>query len=96
MPPQLEFDAGLLAQDVVDAWGTVMQGGKGKALSADFESLFEKACAYRIAKRIADNHREYERLTKEEAEQEQVTKKEFLKAYLPVANMAMEWCAERV
>jgi hypothetical protein len=97
MVPRREVDVSQLAQDVVDAWGTVMQGGKGAALSADFKVLFEKACAYLAAKKIADdNHREHGRLTQEEAEQEQRTKTEFLNAYLPVARMALRWCEERV
>jgi hypothetical protein len=96
MLPQREFDADQLAQDVVNAWGTVMQGGNGKALSADFKDLFEKACAYRTAKEVADNHREHNMLTVAEEEREQITRKEFLDAYLPVARMAMEWCAQRV
>ena len=96
MQPQREFDTYLLAQDVVNAWGTVMQDGKGKALSADFKALFEKACAYRTAKEVADNHREHNMLTVAEADREQITKREFLNAYLPVAKMGMEWCAQRV
>jgi hypothetical protein len=72
-----------------------MQGG-GAALSADFKALFEKACAYLTAKRIADNQRKHDRLTREEAEQEQRTRKDFLTAYLPVARMALAWCSERV
>ena len=81
---------------MVDAWGAVMQAGNGKALSADFKALFEKACAYRTAKEVADNHRDNDRLTEEDATREQTTKKEFLDAYIPVASMAMEWCARRV
>ena len=93
--PQIELDASQLAQDVVDAWGMAMLVGTGKALSADFKALFEKACAYRTAKEVADNHRD-QGLTEEEVEREQVTRKDFLKAYLPVARMALRWCEERV
>jgi hypothetical protein len=95
MLPRQEVDVSQLAQDVVDAWSTAMQGG-GAALSADFKALFEKACAYLTAKRIADNQRKHDRLTREEAEQEQRTRKDFLTAYLPVARMALAWCSERV
>jgi hypothetical protein len=94
--PRAELDASQLAQDVVDAWGMAMLGGTGKALSADFKALFEKACAYRSAKEVADNHREHGRLTEEEAQQEQRTRAAFLKAYVPVARMALRWCEERV
>jgi hypothetical protein len=95
MLPRQEVDVSQLAQDVVDAWSTAMQGG-GAALSADFKALFEKACAYLAAKKIADNHREHGRSTEQEAEREQVTRKDFLNAYLPVARMALAWCSERV
>jgi hypothetical protein len=94
--PQVELDASQLAQDVVDAWGMAMLGGNGKVLYADFEALFQKACAYRSAKEIADNRRESDRLTEQEAEHERITRTEFLKAYLPVARMALRWCEERV
>lgn len=72
------------------------RGGKGAALSADFKALFKKACAYLTAKGVADNHREHNMLTAQEAEQEQRTKTEFLNAYLPVARMTLAWCSERV
>jgi hypothetical protein len=94
--PQVQLDASLLAQDVVDAWGLAMLGGNGKALSTDFKALFDKACAYRTAKEVADNHREHGGLTEEEAEREHVTRKDFLTAYLPVARMGLRWCEERV
>ena len=82
---------------MADHWlGTVMQAGNGKALSADFKALFEKACAYRNAKEVADNRREHDRLTEQQAEQEQITKNEFIDAYLPVARQAMGWWARRV
>jgi hypothetical protein len=96
MPPEREVDVDVLAQDVVDAWGTAMLGGNGKALSADFKALFEKACAYRRAKEVADNHREHNMLTGQEEEREHRTRKEFLNAYLPVAKLALRWCEDRV
>ena len=93
MQPKREFDVDEAAQNVVNACAIALQRG---SVPADINELFDKMEDYRNAKTVADNRREQLRLTKEEAEQEQVTKKEFLKAYLPVANMAMEWCAERV
>ena len=95
MLPQGEFDADQLAQDVVDAWAVAMLAGNVKNLSADYKALFEKACAYRTAKEVTDNHREHNMLTLAQEEREQRTKKEFLEAYLPVAKTALRWCSER-
>jgi hypothetical protein len=50
-------------------------------LSTDFKALFEKMQAYRTAKSIADNHREHNVLTEQEAAEERATKKVFLDAY---------------
>jgi hypothetical protein len=96
MPPERELDVVVLAQDVVDAWGMAMLGGKGAALSRDFKALFDKACAYRTAKEVADNHRAHNMLTQQEEEREHRTRKEFLNAYLPVVEIALKWCSERV
>ena len=95
MLPHGEFDADQLAQDVVDAWAVAMLAGNVKNLSADCKALFEKACAYRTAKEVTDNHREHNMLTVAQEEREQRTKKEFLEAYLPVAKTALRWCSER-
>lgn len=78
MQPKREFDADEAAQDVVNACATALQGG---SLPADVNELFNKMQDYRTAKKAADNRREQLRLTKEEAEQERTTKREFLDAY---------------
>jgi hypothetical protein len=78
MQPKREFDADEAAQDVVNACATALQGG---SLPADVNELFNKMQDYRTAKKVADNRREQLRLTKEEAEQERTTKREFLDAY---------------
>jgi uncharacterized protein YktA (UPF0223 family) len=81
MVSRLELNADEAAQDVLNAWGAYRTNVDQKPLSADFGTLFEKMQGYRNAKSIADNRREQNRLTKEEAQREQVTKKEFLDAY---------------
>ncbi len=81
MQAQKELDADQLAQDVVNAWGVNMNAGNGKYLSSDFKALFDKTCAYRDAKKVADNRREHNMLTDEEATQERAARKEFLDAY---------------
>ena len=78
---QPEEHADVLAQRVVGAWGINMQAGNAECLSADFEALFEKTCAYRDAKKIADNRREFNAITDKEAIREQVTRREFLEAH---------------
>jgi hypothetical protein len=78
MQPKREFDADEAAQDVVNACAMALQGG---SLPADVNELFFKMQAYRNAKTVADNRREHDRLTEEEAEREHTTKREFLDAY---------------
>jgi hypothetical protein len=76
---QEEQNADALAQEVVNAWG--LNSGNFGLLSTDFKALFEKTCAYRDAKRIADNRREFNVLAAEEAINEQRARKEFFDAY---------------
>jgi hypothetical protein len=78
MQPKREFDVDEAAQNVVNACAMALQGG---SLPADVNELFDKMQDYRNAKTVADNRREQLRLTKEEAEQERATKREFLDAY---------------
>jgi hypothetical protein len=78
MQPKREFDADEAAQDVVNACAMALQVG---SLPANVNELFDKMQAYRNAKTVADNRREYFRLTEEEAERERTTKREFLDAY---------------
>jgi hypothetical protein len=81
MVSRLELTADEAVQDVLNAWGAYRTSVERPPLSVDFGSLFDKMQAYRNAKSIADNRRGQNRLTKEEAPREQVTKKEFLDAY---------------
>lgn len=78
---QSEQDADVLAQNVVNAWAANVTAGNAELLSAEFKALFEKTCAYRDAKRVADNRREFRMLTKEEAVEERMTLNEFLESY---------------
>jgi hypothetical protein len=80
MVPHRDIDVDRLAQEVVTPWGTATKAGRGKHLSTDFKALFDKTCAYRIAKNVANNRREHGVLTAEETLRQE-SKKEFLDAY---------------
>lgn len=69
------------AQDVVNAWGQNVQAGNGTLLSDDFKDVLEKACKYRDAKKIADNRRQFARLSEIESDAEQSTRQDFAGAY---------------
>lgn len=81
MQPKREFDADEATQEVVKAWCMHMNAGNAQHLTADFMQLFDKACAYSAAKHIADNGREFDRLTGKQVADEQRTKKEFTDAW---------------
>jgi hypothetical protein len=81
MQAEGDVNADQLAQDVVNAWGANVKAGNGELLSGEFRALFEKTCAYRDAKRIADNRREHHMLTDREASEETAARSEFLEAY---------------
>jgi hypothetical protein len=70
-----------LAQDVVNAWGVNVSAGNSAYLTASFKALFDAADHYRTAKQIADNRREFNLLTEEEADKEQATRASFAQAY---------------
>jgi hypothetical protein len=70
-----------LAQNVVDAWGVNMQAGNGELLSNDFKALFDKACTYRLAKRLADNYRENGVPTEQVAAEEIAARQAFAETY---------------
>ena len=82
MPPideDLEDGADDRAQQVVDYCAPIMAAGH--ALLPDDEALFELAQRYRTAKRTADNHREFDRLTESEVAEEIATRRRFMEAY---------------
>ena len=70
-----------LAQDVVNAWGVNMQAGNGELLTPDFKALLDKACRYRTARSIADNHREFNVLSERTAAEEQEARLGFAETY---------------
>jgi hypothetical protein len=80
MQPKRELDADEFAQEIANVWGAATHAGNSKELSPDFKQLFDKACNYRIAKKVADNSRENDKLTAQEAAEEQATKKALLDA----------------
>lgn len=67
-----------LAQQFVNTWG--LHTKAGNKLSDDFVAVFNKACDYRNAKMVADNHRRNKLLSVPMAEVEQSTKQEFAEA----------------
>jgi hypothetical protein len=69
------------AQQVVDAWGVNVRAGNAALLTDDFKALFDKACRYRDAKSLAENHREFNMLTEREATEEKSMRHAFLEAY---------------
>jgi hypothetical protein len=82
MPPIEEYleKADILAQDVVNAWGVNMQAGSAPRLTNKFKELFNKACLYQNARRLAKNHRQFHALSEEEAAEEQATRQAFAEA----------------
>ncbi len=83
MPPLEEYldHADDLAQHVVDAWGVNDQAGNAPLLTTRFKVLVDKACLYRNARRLADNHREYNVLSEEDEAEEKATREAFAIAY---------------
>jgi DNA-binding SARP family transcriptional activator len=90
MPPLEEYleRADELAQHVVETWGINVQSGnaafltQSKAfLSTKFKVLVDKACLYRNARRLADNHREYNVLSEEDEAEEKAAREAFALAY---------------
>lgn len=70
-----------LAQEVVNAWGIHASAGNASRLTADFQSLFDKACEYRTAKDIANNHRDFGVLSEAEACREKAARESFARAF---------------
>jgi len=74
-------NADALAQDVVNAWGVNVSAGNASDLTPEFRRLLDKACRYRTAKSIADNHREFNVLTDAEETELQTARLEFAEEY---------------
>jgi len=81
MPPLEEYlkNADRLAQEVVNGWGINVQ--MGNALSPEFKALVDKASLYRIARRLADNHRKFDVMSEQEAVEEMAQRHAFAEAY---------------
>ena len=60
MPPLEKYlkEADRLAQEVMNAWEIKAQAGI--VPTPEFKALLEKACVYRTARRLADNHRKFD------------------------------------
>jgi hypothetical protein len=80
MPPLEHYleNADTLAQEVVNTWGQV---GNSAPLTTQFNALLDKACAYRNAKRLADNRREHNMLSEQDEAEEKATRQAFAEAY---------------
>jgi hypothetical protein len=83
MPPLEKYveHADELAQEVVNSWGANATAGNTASLSSDFMALFNKACLYRDARKIAQNRREFHILTESEAVEEISARQAFAEAY---------------
>ena len=66
-----------LAQEVVNASGINARTGNAATLTRDFKALFEIACQYRTARETADNHREFNVLSEQDATKEKETRESF-------------------
>jgi cell division protein FtsB len=69
------------AQEVVNVWGLNMQAGNAASLTKEFKVLFELACRYQEASKLAQSHRLFDALSEQEAIDELVTRQTFAEAY---------------
>jgi len=88
MPPLEEYlrNADRLAQVVVNAWGKNAQAGNAQLLTPQFvtpqfKELFDMACLYRNARKLADNHRKFNVMSDQEEEEEMAIRRAFAEAY---------------
>ena len=70
-----------LAQEVVNAWRMNMRAGNAALLTDDFKTVLDKACRYRDARKVADNHRQFKILSESVAAEEEATRRAFAEAY---------------
>jgi hypothetical protein len=73
-------DAGRLAQNVVNAWGQNWYAGNTK-FTPEFNILIDKACRHLSAKRVRDNHREFNILSEQGKAEEETARRAFAQAY---------------
>ena len=83
MPPLEEYleDADDLAQRVVDTWRANVPASNAPLLTTRFKDLVNKACLYKYARRLADNHREHNVLSEQDESEEKATREAFALAY---------------
>jgi hypothetical protein len=88
MPPLEDYlrNADRLAQVVVNTWGQNTQVGNAhplppQSITPQFKELFDKACLYRIARKLADNRRKFNVLSEQEATEEMAIRLAFAEAY---------------
>jgi hypothetical protein len=83
VPPLEEYleHADDLAQRAVETWEVNAQAGKASFLTTQFKVLVNKACLYKNARRLADNHRTHNVLSEEDEIEEKVTREAFALAY---------------
>jgi hypothetical protein len=70
-----------LAQEIVNVWGINLSAGNAATLTTDFNALFEIACQYRTARETADNHREFNLLSEQDATTVKLTRESFAIPY---------------
>jgi hypothetical protein len=91
MPPLEEYleHADDLSQRVMETWGINVPTGNAAFLATQskaflttrFKALVDKACLYKNARRLADNHREHNVLSEDDEAEEKVTREAFALAY---------------
>lgn len=69
------------AQRIVDTWGQMVKSGNAAIMPDDFKALFDRACRYRDASTLAENHRKGNMLTEREAAEEKIARQEFTDVY---------------
>ena len=72
-------EADRLAQEVVNAWEIKAQAGI--VPTPEFKALLDKACVYRTARRLSDNHRKFDVMSEAEAVEELAARHAFAEAY---------------
>ena len=83
MPPIEEYlkQADKHAQEVVNAWGLSTTAGHAADLTPEFKALFEKACLYQTARKLADNHRKHSVLIEYDEAEEKAMRQAFAESY---------------
>jgi hypothetical protein len=75
-----------LAARVVDGWDKTTVASHENEKTPAYRALFEKACSYRTAKGIVENHRKSNCLSEQEVSDETETRQAFALAYFAFAG----------